>query len=445
MASTYLSQTFSTPDNSKIFTWSFWVKRSKITFQQYFYENVGSHTYQGSIAFSSDDKLFIFEDSLGSGSGLYLKTNRVFRDTSAWYHIVIAVDTTQATSSNRVKLYINGEQETSFSNETYPSQNHALPYLAVNDAIRIGYYDSGSSYFDGILAHVHFIDGTAYDASAFGETDSTTGIWKPKTAPSVTYGTNGFFLKFENSGAFGTDSSGNSNTFTVNGTMTQTLDTPSNVFCTMNPLLKFNQGSQSPIFSNGNLQVGASSSIFDVGATLGVSSGKYYWEVKCGESNANQNIGVIADTLAQDDWGFNGTGQFMYNANGNAFEDNVSASYGNSWTTNDIIGVALDMDNGNIYFSKNGTFQNSGDPTSGASGTGKAPFSNLSGLTLIPFLAQYTTGTGNLQANFGNGYFGTTAVSSAQNPDDGIGIFEYSVPTGYRALCTKSINAEEYS
>ena len=299
------------------------------------------------------------------------------------------------------------------------------------------------------MSHIHFIDGTAYPASTFGETDATTGIWKPKTAPSVTYGTNGFFLKFENSGAFGTYSSGNSNTFTVNGTMTQTIDTPSNVFATYNPLVISALASM----SNGNLQGSVSSTGEKKGvATLGVSSGKYY---------AEQKVSALSGTLVNwfgifeiNDYAINATGRSLSNGQYNwGYENDGSVDNNGSshtsglptYTTGDIIGVALDLDNGYIYFSKNGTFINSGDPTSGSSGTGGFPVNITDKTYCIGAVPYAFDGTTTVQANFGNGYFGTTAVSSAQNPDDGIGIFEYDVPAGYRALCTKSINAEEYS
>ena len=236
MASTYLTRT-ATSGNRQIATFSGWIKKGSngVDTNRVFLEYSTSTNYF-EIRWRSVDNLRIYEE-LSGGTGFELITNRLFRDNSAWYHIVVEIDTTQATASDRIKLYINGVQETSFSTETYPSQNYNVQMNVNSKVVSIGAYQyAGSNYFDGSMAHVHWIDGTAYDADTFGETDATTGIWKPKTAPSVTYGNNGFFLKFENSGAFGTDSSGNSNNFTVNGTMTQNIDTPSNVFVTINAL-----------------------------------------------------------------------------------------------------------------------------------------------------------------------------------------------------------------
>jgi len=451
MASTYLSRTPASSGNRKTWTFSAWVKRGNLSSNQNFGINQQDVANNNIMVFTlgTNNKLDIY-DYNGAVSA-QLITNRVFTDTSAWYHIVVAVDTTNATADDRMKIYVNGVQETSFSSRTNPSLNYDFNLNQSGKLHVIGAYAISSivNYFDGQMAHVHFIDGTAYDASAFGETDATTEIWKPKTAPSVTYGTNGFFLKFENSGSMGTDSSGNGNNFTVNGTLTQTIDTPSNVFATLNPLNvpALNQ----PTFSNGNLTSTSSSSAsgsFGGSSSIGVSKGKWYIEAKAGAivSSNVMNIGVTynpsetarTNNDAKTDY------EYTYNGSGNKSNNNTDSAYGDSYTTGDIIGIALDLDNNKIWWSKNGTFQNSGDPVAG---TGEA-FTLTSGETYF-FYHQDETGassnTSTFEFNFGNGYFGVTPVASAQNPDDGIGIFEYAVPTGYKALCTKSINAQEYS
>ena len=429
-------------------TYSFWIKGGVFNDEDII-SNHASSTYRLRIGIGSDNKLFLY-GLLNGSVNFHLTPSRVLRDTSAWYHIVVSIDTSQATSSDRANIYINGEQITDWDNETYPAQNAGV-YLLTEDNLNIGrgFTTAYGRYFNGLMAHFHVIDGTAYDADTFGETDSTTGIWKPKTAPSVTYGTNGFFLKFENSGAMGTDSSGNSNTFTVNGTMTQTIDTPSNVFATANAIM----GNLTATFSNGNLTVATTSSQkFGGASTLGVSSGKYYAEFKVtAQSAACGHIGIDGDpqeSARNDNYAGQNAWSYGYNANGNKFNNNSGASYGDTFTLNDILMIAMDLDNNYVYFGKNGTWQNSGDPTSGATGTGAAYSISSSPPSGAYF---FVTGDGSgsnsatIAHNYGNGFFGTTAVSSAQNPDDGIGIFEYDVPTGYRALCTKSINAEEYS
>ena len=450
MASTYLSRTPSSTGNQQIFTFSAWVKRASLSSGYIF-----SQGYDGNnnniLYFKPDGQLSTW--NYQSGFQYLVSTEAVYRDTNGWYHVVVSVDTTQATSSNRVKLYVNGEQITSFftGEEQYPSQNTNL-IINSTDSFKVGSYWNATSPFDGEMAHVHFIDGTAYDASTFGETDATTGIWKPKTAPSVTYGTNGFFLKFENSGAFGTDSSGNSNTFTVNGTMTQTIDTPSNVFATLNPLYK----TVACTLSNGNTksQITSAGSKYAPGSTLKVSSGKWYAEFKCNSNGGAQQqaVGLYGDeqNASSNDQGVGkANDSYSWRSDGEWMVDNTGSPDFNSYGSGDIISIALDLDNNYLYFAKNGVWENSGDPTSGATGTGGKSITAASGVVDgVYSMGAGSNSSGNLSdwsVNFGNGYFGTTAVSSAQNPDDGIGIFEYDVPTGYRALCTKSINAEEYS
>ena len=440
MASTYLQRTLGTPTLGTKCTFSLWVKRSALG---------GTKALMGFYTNDSNRGNFVFEvDKLEVrmfDTSMQLTTNSLFRDVSAWYHIVLEVDTTQGTASDRVKFYVNGVQETSFATSSYPSQNSTFGFNKSGIVLKIGQKGEQNDYFDGSMAHVNFIDGTAYDADTFGETDATTGIWKPKTAPSVTYGTNGFFLKFENSGAFGTDSSGNANNFTVNGTMTQNIDTPSNNFATINILTPVDT-----TVSNGNLKYSDTNSNYKgVVGTLGASSGKYYSEVKVvtvgdahqvGIVDVDQQQGAVAEFPGSVSNGYSLSNERdVFNNNG------VLSGYTDwtgTYTSGDIIGVAMDLDNNKLYFSKNGQWS-AGNGTWGSttfnSSTGDIPIN--SGVTYT-FSASAYNGTG--EFNFGNGYFGTTAVSSAQNPDDGIGIFEYDVPTGYYALNTKSINAQEY-
>ena len=465
MASTYLSRTQSTPTNPKKWTISYW-GRYNLTNNDWYptfgcdYDGGDSYFGIGSGGQGRNEigLLEYHTSATNYGQGY---TASSLRDSSAWYHIVFAYDSTQSTASDRGKTYINGVQQTNTYSPDIP-QNHDSRFNMSGSAISIGRRSAGSGqYMDGILSHFHFIDGTAYDASAFGETDSTTGIWKAKTAPSVTYGTNGFFLKFENSGAFGTDSSPNGNNFAVNGTMTQTIDTPSNVFCTLNSLIN-----NSVSITNANLTASGTSNAFtSIAGTLAVTKGKYYWEGKInlltgGIAQLFAFMGVSKHDGTTKDISYfsltymgnstmNGVG--YYTDNGQIYNNAVATAYGDYFkdVSGNIMGVALDLDNSKIYFSKNGVWQNSGDPTSGATGTGAYDLSSWNdGSPVVPTLTvQDYSGTNKsqIQCNFGNGYFGTTPVSSAENPDDGIGIFEYAVPTGYKALCTKSINAQEYS
>ena len=437
MASTRLSDTMGTPTLGTKFTYSCWVKRSALGSAQTIASMWSDSSTHIVLRFDLQDNLSFYATQ-SSTYPLELETNAVFRDTSAWYHIVAKVDTTQSTSSDRCKLYVNGSEQTSLSASTYPSQDSTFTANASGTTHYVGGRGDGS-YWDGLITHAHFTDGYAYDASDFGETDSTSGIWKPKTAPSVTYGTNGFFLKMENSGAMGTDSSGNSNTFTVNGTLTQNVDTPSNNFATLNTL----QGAIASGLTliNGNLTIDGNTGTAwrSLPATLGVSTGKWYYEVKVKNLADNVRIGLVdVDQAQQLNGYFNNLSRgYAYNNDGQKSNNNSSASYGNSYTTNDIIGIAMDLDNGKLYFSKNGTYQNSGDPTSGSTGTGSA-YDISSGYTYAPCVATYQP-TDKLECNFGQGYFGTTALASANSDSAGLGLFEYSVPSGYYALCTKNI------
>ena len=432
MASTKLSRTPSSGDNQK-YTVSCWVKRTGLGASTTVY-STGDTTpnNNGRMLFiDASDKIEI--SYYNSGYTYIVLTNRVLRDTNAWYHIVVAFDSTQATASDRIKIWVNGEQESSFQTSSYPSLNASFNFGSATHYI--GDLGGRSIYSDFVLSHLHYIDGTTYDASYFGETDSTTGIWKPTTSPSVTYGSNGVFLKFENSGSMGTDSSGNGNNFTVNGTLTQTVDTPSNVFATLNPLMG---GLSSVTYSNGNTTAtfGATGTWYFTPSTLAASQGKYYAEVKVGAVGGETSIGIIPmETVAAQQ---SGASDYMgkeadsigYTNSGSIYKSNSVQESVSTYTTGDIIGIAFDLTGNSVQFYKNGT------------SVGSA-VTLTSGLNYTVGVSGYTSSVCN--ANFGNGYFGTTAVSSAQNPDDGIGIFEYDVPTGYRALCTKSINAQEYS
>ena len=444
MASAYLSRTTGTPSSDDIGTFSFWLKRSAIDVNnEYIIQNYVDGSNYGYIRFKSDNQ---FQHYSSGGGDWERRTNRVFRDISAWYHIVVRIDTTQNTADDRIRLYINGVQETSFSNNTNASQNVNNKLFASGGTFRIGYVSSGTAtYFDGQLAHFHYADGQSYAPTVFGETDATTGIWKPKTSPTVTYGNQGFFLKFDNSANMGLDSSGQSNNFTTSGTIIQVPDTPSNIFATINPLdNKFFQGT----FSNINNTVASHSSTYGLcTSSLGMSKGKYYVEAKL--SSGTQGLFGVSGNVATSATNSLGAGAGLgvgVQNTGRLRQEGVNTnSWSSTYTTNDILQVALDLDNNKFYFGINGTYQNSGNPSTGANGlTILAPSATATGFYFFSFSDSNSAGASTFQYNFGQGFFGTTAVASAQTPDDGIGVFEYDPPTGYKALCTKSLNAQEY-
>ena len=446
MASTYLTRTFSSSGTSdKIWTWSSWIKRSEVTGEAAIL-TAGSSA-RDFIRFEASTTIGALRVRFSNGSA-DVTTNRRFRDTSGWYHLVVAVDTTQATASNRIKIYINGVQETSFSSSSYPSQNYVTK-IGGGYVHNIG-NDSEQTvpYFDGSMSHVHFIDGTAYDASAFGEYDAN-GVWKIKTSPSVTYGTNGFFILKDGNSV--TDQSGNSNNWTVvGGTLTKTEDNPSNVFATMNPLNV--PTSNAPTFSNGNTKVVTSTGgNFGGSSNLGASSGKYYFEIKfTAESSSNMgNISLSSSSNARESARTNQHSNqvgasfpnLCYEYDGNVYKDSGGSqgSFG-TYGTGDIIMIAMDLDNQKAYFGKNGTWGNSGDPTSGSTGTGAATLSANSDFWHLALGDRNSSATATYEVNFGNGYFGSTQISSAGTNASGNGIFEYDVPTGYTALSTKGLN-----
>ena len=451
MASTYLSKTFGTATDRKKFTVSLWFKRSGLSSTQMLFAGTNGSTDE--FVYLSGSNNIIAECASGQ-----LVSSAVFRDTNAWYHVVYKFDSAQATAGDRTALYVNGT-EISYSTETQPSQNATPNFINNSNLHAIGRRGSSAdAYFNGSITHFHFCDGYAYSASDFGETDATTGIWKPKTSPSVTYGTNGFFLKFENSANMDLDSSPNNLTFSTSGNLTQTVDTPSNNFATFNPLwrARVNNIDLPTYMSNGNTtfnSTGSDARLAYFASTLGVTSGKYYWEVKS-ESGSGGAVGISYDSMQS-----NSNAQFWDNANllgcaikcdGNYFNGKSGESggaLGVTYTEDDIYGFALDMDNYALYAHINGTYVNSGVPTSGASRTGSLLNLLTSGLAYLnsgepvfPFFADLSAGShAELKVNFGNGYFGTTAVASAGLNGNG-SIFEFDVPTGYYALNTKNIN-----
>ena len=366
----------------------------------------------------------------GTGAELNIITSAVYRDVAAWYHVVLVFDSTQATAANRAKIYLNGIQQ-SLNSPSYPSLNaDGLCNTAQLHAIgRQG--NNNFNYFDGYLADIHFCDGTAYDASAFGEFDDN-GIWQPKKFAGV-YGTNGFKLNFSDNStaaALGTDSSGRGNTWTVNNISVAAgagndslVDVPTNGsevdtgsggqvrgnYCTLNPLA--NPGSST--LSNGNLDVvTASASYGKVNGTIAVSSGKWYWEVVCTVRNQDTFIGIegVANANTDTYTGGSATGTGWYNG-GTIYSNASTSSYGTTYAANDVIGVALDMDAGTLVFYKNGV--SAGTAKTGLSGSYTASVSDGA-----------TSGSGN-----------TYVVNFGQRS------WAYQAPSGFKALCTANLPA----
>ena len=279
-SSDYLNRTPSSATNRNTWTWSAWVKRSILSSYQVLFEAKQDANNDTGIWFLNDNTLKFFNNVAGVTH--YITTSQVFRDVSAWYHIVAVWDTTNATASDRIKLYVNGTQITNFSASSNASlnENSTINNTQVHT---IGRVDT-VYYYDGYVSEINFIDGQALTPSSFGETDTLSGIWIPK-AYTGTYGTNGFYLKFANSASLGTDSSGNGNNFTVNNltSVDQSTDTPTNNFCTLNPLVQAGSVTSGATYtySNGNITITASGNKWVAPyGSIGLTMGKWYYEMK---------------------------------------------------------------------------------------------------------------------------------------------------------------------
>jgi hypothetical protein len=419
-----LKRTPASVSNRRTFTWSGWVKRSAdfVTRQLLFGADNSADSNASYIRFTDDESIQIYLDNNNSTGG-QLITNVLFRDVSAWYHIVWVVDTTNATADDRIKLYVNGIQVTSFSNRTNPSLNFNTnintqePHYVGGDTTGV----ANDFALDGYMAEVHFIDGTAKSPTDFGEFDEDSGIWKPKEY-SGSYGTNGFYLDFENSGSLGADQSGNGNNFTPTNLAStdQMQDTPTNNFCTMNQLHR--RGTVT--FAQGNLRINLSSSS-SVAGTHSVNSGKWYFEAKL-QSGSETMIGWINPDISTFYTGntFEQAGNVLYySGNGNLYKYGGSSGYGASYSAGTIIGCALDLDNNQVTFYKNGVSQGAASINAG---------------NYIPYLIAGGNSS-NWSMCFSSYDF---SVASGNSDANGYGNFEYAPPSGYLAWCTQNIATE---
>ena len=443
-----LTKTFSA-GNGTTWTYSFWIKRNGDTS----HNTTGVYTDGNNrdlIVFTSDGKFQWYSYQSGAYAGR-LQTNRLFRDSSAWYHVVLKWDTNNDTADNRMQMYINGVQETSFAARVNPSDGGAS-LINSNIALTIG--QSSGSYLSGYMSEVCFIDGTALDADSFGEFDEDSGIWKPKSVSGLTFGTNGFYLEFKGSGTgtnasgMGADTSGNTNHFAVNNltALDQSTDTCTNNFCTLNPL-----SANEMAFSNGNLDVaqasddgGGSRTDDNARGTIGVKSGKWYWETKLTGATTPAVVGICFDQLAQGNDLSGSTGVYAIQAAGATYaykrENGTTAETAGfpNPVANNIMSLAFDADNAKLYIGINGTYYNlagaTGDPAGGSNET----FSSID--TSFFWLPWIESRGDNQQAlmNFGSGT--SYAISSGNADGNGYGNFEYAVPSGYYALNTKNLS-----
>jgi len=417
-------------------TISFWIKRTELGSTQYIYEWGGSEGdyLRNFLRFQSDDTL-----RYATSYNTIINTTRVFRDTSAWYHIVIQTDTVQSSNSDtKFWMYVNGELEgssTAFNvNDTMAFANnsqHDIGFTSVDNGAYGNYY----------LAEFNAVGGLKLAPTEFGEYDEDSGIWKPK-AYEGTYGTNGFYLDFESSGSLGADSSGNSNNFTLTNITSadQAVDTPTNSFCTFNPLMTQNNP---PTISEGAMKsTGGGGTWNQTWGNIGVKNGKWYYEFKVANSASTGYFGA-STTPAE---GSNTTGaSLMYNTSfmvGGAARIDYSyfqngsqvANESTGWgtiSTNDVIGIALDLDSATKTFTvyKNGT---------ALSGTLSQPVAlptNMQDEFIFPLYVQYENRQD--EANFGG--YTISSISTPASDENGYGTFEYAPPSGYYALCTKNL------
>ena len=413
-ASAFLNRTPSL-SNRKTWTYSFWAKLGNIAANKCFMEAGVSGLDTYTLIWVESNGSFRITQDEGAGGTLLLASSALHRDPSAWYHFIVAVDTTQATDTNRVKMYVNGVQITSFSTTTYPTQNRDT-YINSIFQHRIGTRVRGTGMeYDGYMTEVNFIDGQALTPSDFGETDTITGVWKPKRYTG-TYGTNGFYLKFNNltsTSTLGNDFSGNSNTWTVNNvslTAGATYDSMTDVptltsataanYAVLNPI-NVDPANPSGTITNGNLNVSNTTSQALSYATIGFTSSKYYYEytVTTLPSTVTAFVGVGASP-----YGASTLRAYRYDT-GEYFNGTAWAAYGATWTANDVIGIAIDMTGQTIEFFKNGTSQ------------GQKTSIGLTGTTVFPLF--YMNGN-NAAAN----------VNFGQRP------FAYTPPSGFVALNT---------
>ena len=429
--------TQSSAGNAKTWTWSGWIKRTELDAHTYLF----SAGYTG-FQFMANENWLRLELYNGSTT-YYLDLSMVFRDTSAWYHIVGQVDTTQATAANRVKIWINGVLQTNFrssTNYTNISQNDEFELGKTGSSsnwLKVGDWYAAGRYLAAYIAEWHYTDGVANDADAFGEFDDDSGIWKPK-AYTGSYGTNGYYLDFSDSANLGDDANG-SFSFTE-GNITaadQSTDTPTNNFCTFNPLMTQNNP---PTISEGATKsTGGGGTWNQTWGNMGVKNGKWYYEFKVTNTSSSGYFGASTTPAG----GGSTTGaSLMYNTsfmlgspsridyyywqNGSQVS-NESTGWG-TISTNDIIGIALDLDSSTKKFIvyKNGSALN---------GSGTDLPTNMQDEFIFPLYVQYENRAD--EANFGG--YTISSISSAASDGNGHGTFEIAPPSGYLAICTKNI------
>ena len=415
-------------DGKKI-TISIWFKvGAHLGTTRYFFGGHADGSYTNEIGITSNNQLNFSCVANGTNQ---VTTSRYFRDPSAWYHVVAVFDSTEGTSTDRIKLYINGTQETNFASSSYPSENAVTEYLKNGGVTRVGDKGSGGNNWDGYLAEIFVLDGQALTPSSFGEFDEDTPtVWKPKDCKDdLTFGNNGFYLDFKDSSNLGNDASSNASDFSANNiaAVNQSTDTCTNNFATINPLYAGLNANES--IAEGNLKgLNTGNGENNYVSTIGVSSGKWYFEAKANVAGDNYaTIGIVAtDSLLQvnGSWLGSTSDSYFYNENGSIGTNGSASTTGlASYTDDDIIGVRVNLDDNELHFYKNGTIITN---TALSITADKEYF--FGGRV-------YSNATG-WEFNFGSPPY---TISSGNSDGNGYGNFEYSVPSGYYALNTKNL------
>ena len=435
----YMSKTQS-GGNRRTYTISFWFKKGLLSNDENFFHSYSAARDQLNVKSRGNDDIYIvgYSDSDSTTFDL-TSAGGLFRDPTAWYHLVVAVDTTQGTAANRMKVYINGVQFTNWSGTpSYPAENEQTDVNNSGSTFTVGRSEesTGTAYYDGYIAEFCLIDGSALAPTSFGEFDEDSPtIWKPKDVSGLTFGTNGFYLDFEDSSNLGNDANGGTDLTEANLAATdQTTDTPTNNFCTLNPL---DIASAAITLSEGNCKMVGSGTADDkdVFSTFGITAGKWYWEVKT--TSVGERNWLIVSDQGESGYKFTATNYGTNHAYLRAFDGGIVTSAtensepGSALNDNDVACFAFDADNGQLWVSDSANI----DISTTANATGLS--------TSTTYHISYShvgnsPGSTN-EFNFGNP---VSALTSANADENGYGAFEYAPPSGYLALCTKNLGSD---
>jgi len=434
-----LKQTVGTYSNAQKGTFSFWFKRGNTTSTPMLFSNQHTNDNNRGYIILDGDRLVINnqEQSVADYSN---QTSALFRDHSAWYHVVITLDATESDNADRLKVWVNGTRVTSWSTyDGLPASRDLMMFTTTSDYHGLSFIQGSSHWWEGYMAECAYCDGQAYDNEDFGEFDSDSPtIWKPKDLDGLTFGNNGWWMDFEDSSALGNDVSGNNNDFTVANLAAtdQSTDTPTNNFATFNPLVSV---TDAPTFTEGNCKIAiGSAGQFGACSTVGLTAGKWYAEfVKSVTSDNDMCVGITSDLddARSDNHAGHISNSYSYRETGVKITGASESSYGDSYDTDDVIGVALNLDDNELTFYKDNTAQNSGTAISIT-----AAASTTAGAYFLTASCSSASQSGTWDANFGG--CSAFTLSSAESDANGYGNFEFAPPSGFLAICTKNLGSD---